>query len=420
MNALYLKDLSDKTHRGVVAAVLRGGVPGGRTFGYEIVHALDANGDPVRGKRRIVESEAAIIRQIFEMYGSGQKLKHICEYLDASMIVAPGGGRWNPTTLVGTRSRKTGLLRNTLYKGIVTFNRQKYRKHPTTGRKLPVVRPEHEWIRVPIPELQIVDDDVFDKVQDMLDQRSSKAAEYREMVKLRSSEETKQQHKNLNRNWRERQIKTKGRVTAVFSGRLRCSEHETKIGAHWADHYSCMIKECVHRSVPYDQLTDIILREAMRLKPEDIADFYDSAPVREKRERSGSRIQAAETKLQGLRDRAEHILNSLDLASANIWFEDNAERMRLVRLEIDREKRKLTEVQPPDKARLRIIHDRFQGLIAKLRAWSRDPEAVTPLRHMMKLYHIHANWDETSKCWYRTCTIEYDFPAMVRILGQKK
>ena len=41
MNALYLKDLSDKTHRGVVSAVLRGGVPGGNTYGYELVHLMN-------------------------------------------------------------------------------------------------------------------------------------------------------------------------------------------------------------------------------------------------------------------------------------------------------------------------------------------------------------------------------------------
>ena len=37
MNALYLKDLAEKTHRGVIAAVLRGGVPGGKLYGYDLV-----------------------------------------------------------------------------------------------------------------------------------------------------------------------------------------------------------------------------------------------------------------------------------------------------------------------------------------------------------------------------------------------
>src|SRR3546814_4703193 len=32
MNALYLKDLADKTRRGMIAAVLNGAIPGGRTL----------------------------------------------------------------------------------------------------------------------------------------------------------------------------------------------------------------------------------------------------------------------------------------------------------------------------------------------------------------------------------------------------
>jgi len=252
----------------------------------------------------------------------------------------------------------------------------------------------------------------------MLDERSSKANEYREMVKLRSPEETKQLHKNLNRSWRERQIKTRERVTAVFAGRLRCAEHGTKIGAHWAHHYSCSNPNCPHRSVPYDQLIDVVLREAQRLKTSDIAQFYDSDEMVEKRERVNKRIQTAEVRLKGLRDRAEHILNSLDLLNGNAWLEDNAEEVRLIRLEIDREKRKLKEISRP--TNIKEIHERFLRLIDKLLVWTRDPEAVTQLRHTMKLYYIHAKWDALSDHCYRTCVIEYDFPAMVRVLGQKK
>lgn len=420
MNALYLKDLSDKTYRGMVASVLRGGVPGGRTYGYEKVHSLDHNGELIRGKRRIVEEEADIVREIFDMYKRGDKLKHICEVLDAKGVKSPNGGRWNPTTLVGVRARKTGLLRNTLYSGIVTFNRQQYRKHPDTGRKLPILRPESEWIRVPIPELQIIEDSVFDVVQTMLDDRSSKAAEIKLMVKTRSPEETKEQLDRLNRNSRERQIKSKERVTGVFGGRLRCSDHGTKIGAHWADRYSCVHETCPHRSVRYSELVDVILREASRLTVDDIRNWYESDEVRSNRDRINKRIAAAETKVQSLRDRAEHILNTLELTAANTWLEDNAEAISKERLNIERERRNLIEITAPDTRSLRDINNRFIALIDKLKAWSRDPKAVQPLRHIMKLYHIHAHWDDKGERWYRTSTIEYDFPAMIRILGRDK
>jgi DNA invertase Pin-like site-specific DNA recombinase len=422
MNALYLKDLSDKTHRGMVAAVLRGSVPGGRTYGYDIVRGLDENGGLLHGKRKIVPGEAETIRKIFTLYHSGEKLRHICNALDRMGIAAPSGGKWAPTTLVGTRVRKTGLLRNTLYRGIVTFNRMQYRKTPETGKKLSVIRPESEWIHVPIPELQIVDDATFDAVQAMLDERSSKAAEYRATVKLRDPVETDAIAKSRIRDWRERQIKTTGKVAAVFGGRLKCAHHGIRMGAHWGDRYSCKHHQCANRSVRYADLMEAVLAATLRLKPDDIADYYENDKMQRKRQRISNLIKKAQQKLEELRTRAEHALSTFGLGSdtneLKAWFEDNIEQMRLTRLEIDREKRALSDLSPP--ANIRDIHARFVKNIEKLRVWSRDPKAVTQLRNTMKSYTITAHWDPDGKRWYRTCEIEYDFPAMVRILGQKK
>ena len=421
MNALYLKDLSDKTHRGMVAAVLRGSVPGGRTYGYDIVRGLDEKGELLHGKRKVVPDEAETIRKIFAMYQSGEKLRHICNALDRMGIAAPSGGKWAPTTLVGTRVRKTGLLRNTLYRGLVTFNRMQYRKNPETGKKLSVMRPESEWIHVPIPELQIIDDATFDAVQAMLDERSSKAAEYRVTVKLRDPVETDTIAKSRIRDWRERQIKTGGKVFALFAGRLKCAHHNIRMGAHWADRYACRHHQCANRAVRYADLMEAVLAAALRLKPEDIAAYYQSDKIERKRQRHVRHLEKSHRKLKDLRSRAEHALSTFgvgsDTTELKAWFEDNTEQMRITRLDIDREKRALAELSPP--ANIQKIHAHFAKNIEKLRVWSRDPEAVTQLRNTMTSYIITAHWDPDGKRWYRTCEIEYDFPAMVRILGQK-
>lgn len=422
MNALYLKDLSDKTHRGMIASVLRGSVPGGRTFGYEIVRALDGNSELIRGKRRIVEEEAEIIREIFKLYSTGSKLQHICTILDRKGIAAPSGGKWAPTTLVGSRIRKTGLLRNTLYKGVVTFNRMQYRKHPETGKKLAVLRPESEWIQVPVPELQIIDEQEFDAIQAQLDERSSKVAEYRKTASLRSPEETEQISKTRIKHWRQRQIKSTGKVVAVFAGRLRCAQHDTTIKAAWADRYSCKKKGCPNRAVRYEELCDIIIREAMRLTCADIETHYGHEAIAERRSRLEKQISEAEQKLQGMRDRAAHALNTFkvnsDSAELKAWFDDNTEQMRLVKLEIARLKRSLEEMKAP--ANIADIHKRFSALISRLQVWSREPETVSQLRHVMKRYIITAHWDHVDLRWHRTCKIEYDFEAMARVLGKKK
>lgn len=69
VDGLYVKELAKKTHRGLEGNFLRGFHTGGRCFGYVTVEAAD-------GKRiEILESEAAVVRRIFEMSASGDSLK---------------------------------------------------------------------------------------------------------------------------------------------------------------------------------------------------------------------------------------------------------------------------------------------------------------------------------------------------------
>ena len=66
MNALFLRDLAAKIRRGQRGRAVDGLVPGGRSYGYEVVRELDAKGELLRGRRRINEDEAAVIRRIFQ------------------------------------------------------------------------------------------------------------------------------------------------------------------------------------------------------------------------------------------------------------------------------------------------------------------------------------------------------------------
>ena len=66
MNQLFLKDLADKTRRGLRGRVEAGLSGGGNSYGYDVVRKLGPDGQPVTGERQINESEAAIVRRIFE------------------------------------------------------------------------------------------------------------------------------------------------------------------------------------------------------------------------------------------------------------------------------------------------------------------------------------------------------------------
>ncbi|MBF0251737.1 MAG: recombinase family protein, partial [Alphaproteobacteria bacterium] len=189
LNALQLRDLADMTRRGMIASVLKGAIPGGRTYGYDLVRGLDARDELIKGLRKINPGQADTIRWIFRQYAAGASLYKICSDLNRQGIPSPKGGKWVKTTLIGQLARKTGLLRQTLYKGVVTFNRMMFRKNPETGKRQSFVRPESEWISVPVPELAIVDEALFDEVQKLIEGRSSMRLQRRKLAKVLPEED---------------------------------------------------------------------------------------------------------------------------------------------------------------------------------------------------------------------------------------
>ena len=82
MNALFLKDLAQKTRRGLEGRVRQGKSGGGLCFGYAVVRKLDAAGEVVRGERRVNDAEAAIVRRIFEEFAIGRSPRAIAQSLN--------------------------------------------------------------------------------------------------------------------------------------------------------------------------------------------------------------------------------------------------------------------------------------------------------------------------------------------------
>ena len=75
MNALILKDLAQKTRRGLEGRVRQGKSGGGLCFSYDVVRKFDAAGEAVHGERRINDAEAAIVRRIFEEFAVAARLE---------------------------------------------------------------------------------------------------------------------------------------------------------------------------------------------------------------------------------------------------------------------------------------------------------------------------------------------------------
>ena len=165
MNALFLKDLAAKIRRGQLGRLSLGRSPGGLPYGYDVIRDFNADGEPDRGKRRINEQQANVIRRIFGAYANGMSARAIASQLNAEGIPAPRGGAWNASTINGNRLRRDGILWNELYIGRLIYNRQRFVKDPETGRRVPKTNPPADWVVADLPELQIIDQPIWDQAQ---------------------------------------------------------------------------------------------------------------------------------------------------------------------------------------------------------------------------------------------------------------
>jgi site-specific DNA recombinase len=164
MNALFLKELAEKTRRGLRGRIELGKAGGGVSFGYRIVRRLE-NGAVSTGEREIVPDEAAIVRWIFNNYRAGASPKQIAKALNRDGIRGPRGALWSPSTIHGNPERGIGILHNELYIGRLVWNRQRFLKDPDTGKRVARANPPSEWITKDVPELRIIDDELWQAVQ---------------------------------------------------------------------------------------------------------------------------------------------------------------------------------------------------------------------------------------------------------------
>ena len=160
MNALFLKDLAEKTHRGLRGRVEDGKSAGGLCYGYRVVKALNAE-TVTTGEREVVAEEARIVERIFRDFIAGVSPKQIAKNLNREGIAGPFGGAWSPSTIYGNHQRGTGILNNELYVGRLVWNRLRYMKNPDTGKRVSRLNPTSEWMSKDVPGLRIVPDEIW-------------------------------------------------------------------------------------------------------------------------------------------------------------------------------------------------------------------------------------------------------------------
>jgi site-specific DNA recombinase len=175
MNELYLDDLKEKTHRGLEGQALKQFWAGGRPYGYKLVRIkdgtrLDAYGEPLAlGTRLEIDPETdTIVNEIFRRYADGWSPRAIADELNRRGIPSPGS-TWRNRTVRRISgwlgSAVKAILGNELYVGEYVWNKTAWVKDPDTGNRRVLKRPKSEWVRSRLPELQIVPDEIWQRVQ---------------------------------------------------------------------------------------------------------------------------------------------------------------------------------------------------------------------------------------------------------------
>lgn len=147
--------ISRRTREGHEVRARKGLVTGGACYGYRNVRGPDGV------RHEIVETEAAVIRDVFARRAAGASLREIAHELNRRGVPSPAGrkrgtGSWSVTCLFE-------MLRRDRYRGLVEWGRMgtAYRG----GTRVSVTRRDDEVLRVATPELRLIDDAVWEAVR---------------------------------------------------------------------------------------------------------------------------------------------------------------------------------------------------------------------------------------------------------------
>jgi site-specific DNA recombinase len=217
IDAVYWRELGQKTHRGMQGLALRGFHTGGRCFGYSSVKSADRS-----ARLEINHSQAEIINRIYRLYAeAGFSMKRIAHTLNSEGVPAPQAqkGRFSQSWCV---SSVRHILLNGRYTGKTVWNTRRKVRVPGTGKRVFRPRPQNEWVRAEAPHLRLVSDELASAVRRRL-----------EVVKSMFG--------------REGGGLTVGPKRYLFSGLLKCSVCGGSIslvsgrGRHGADRYGCSV-----------------------------------------------------------------------------------------------------------------------------------------------------------------------------------
>lgn len=153
---LEREKVSQRVHEHLLTKARRGLVAGGAVFGYDNVRR------PEGGVVRVINpAQAEVVVEMFTRRAEGEGFRSIAKELNGRRVAPPRAGKRGTGSWSG--ACVAAILSNELYAGVVVWNRSQ--KTYRGGTKVRVPRPESELIRVEIPELRIVPDELWQRVR---------------------------------------------------------------------------------------------------------------------------------------------------------------------------------------------------------------------------------------------------------------
>ena len=302
LGAIFLKNLVDKTLRGMEAAVLAGRFAGGRAYAYNTRKFLDANGEIVRGYLDIDPAKAKIVNRIYEDFASGMSSIQIATALNQEGIPSPRGGEWNASTIRGDPKKGTGILNNPLYTGRLVWGRRQWRRNPDSEQRERRyrMRDRSEWIEVEVPDLRIIDDELWAAVADEIERR---AISPKVVVSVKNGSPV-----------------GKPRKKHLLSGQIRCSVCGANYTISGKDYYRCAGQKergtCSNKlSVKKEQIETATLAVLQHhLFTDEHAKIFVDTFNREILKLSGDKVDND----KALKDRLSVLTNEIKNLSANL------------------------------------------------------------------------------------------------------
>ena len=155
--AEFRRAIAQKTTEAMLKKARDGHVTGGRTFGYDHVRQHG------HVDRVINETEAAVVRDIYQRYAKGAGFKQIAHTLNAQGVPSPRAQRgrptgWDPGTI-------RAVLRRSIYRGVVVYNKTKKRADDgSRHRGRQPKKPHDQVLTVDAPQLRLIETAVIAEV----------------------------------------------------------------------------------------------------------------------------------------------------------------------------------------------------------------------------------------------------------------